>query len=121
MMIATMPIVTLSSKAPNGTGTLTSILPNTEASFITGTFAGMQLPGAATASSSTTTAAPAAAVTTMPAGSLVYPGVTLGIFPTGLIITAAWTFLFVSAVGWGTVGRVLVRASYRRRQSAEGR
>lgn len=120
-MIATMPVVTLSSKAPSGTGTLTSVLPNTEASFITGTFAGMQLPGTASGPAPTTTAAPAAAATTTPAGPFVYPGVTLGIFPTGLIITAAWTFLFVSAVGLGTVGRVMVRASYRRRQSAEGR
>ncbi|MCJ1249690.1 hypothetical protein MMC30_006916 [Trapelia coarctata] len=108
MLIATMPMITLSSNAPNGTS-LTSVLPNTEASFVTGTFMGMQLPS--------TTSAPAAAATTTPAGPFVYPGVTLGIFPVGLIITGIWTLLFISSIGLGTVGRLMIRTSYRKRQT----
>ncbi|KAF2137169.1 uncharacterized protein K452DRAFT_291832 [Aplosporella prunicola CBS 121167] len=46
------------------------------------------------------------------------PGLTIPfdlIFPTGLIITLIWTFLFIVAVGWGTFGRIRFRDQYRRR------
>ncbi|KAK2756815.1 hypothetical protein FQN54_005261 [Arachnomyces sp. PD_36] len=45
----------------------------------------------------------------------VLPGQTLGIFPTGLIITCAWTLIFILAVGYGTFCRMKFRAHYRRR------
>ncbi|KAK2784578.1 hypothetical protein FQN53_008405 [Emmonsiellopsis sp. PD_33] len=49
------------------------------------------------------------------ATEFVLPGTTLGIFPTGLIITGAWTVLFFIAVGYGTLGRMQFRDHYRRR------
>ncbi len=48
----------------------------------------------------------------------VLPGTRPGIFPTGLIITSVWTFLFVGTVGYGTFGRIRFRESYRRRIKA---
>jgi DNA-binding beta-propeller fold protein YncE len=49
------------------------------------------------------------------ATQFVLPGTTLGIFPVGLIITSAWTALFILAVGYGTFGRMRFRDHYRRR------
>jgi hypothetical protein len=52
----------------------------------------------------------------------VLPGVTLGIFPIGLIITSVWAALFMSAVGYGTIERMRFRSHFRRRlQIAEER
>lgn len=48
----------------------------------------------------------------------VLPGVTLGIFPTGLIITGAWTLIFFLAYGFGTLGRIKYRDAYRKRMEA---
>ncbi|KAK5047863.1 hypothetical protein LTR84_006051 [Exophiala bonariae] len=48
----------------------------------------------------------------------ILPGVTLGIFPTGLIITMAWTGLFFLAYGLGTFGRIRYRDAYRKRMAA---
>jgi len=42
------------------------------------------------------------------------PGMTLGVFPTGLIITGAWTLFVFAAVGFGTVARSQWRDEYRR-------
>ena len=50
----------------------------------------------------------------------VLPGQTLGIFPTGLIVTSAWMVLFFLACGVGTIGRVRNRGIYRRRKAAVG-
>jgi hypothetical protein len=114
MMIAVMPVVTLSGTLANGT-VLSTTLSNTDASFVTGAFMDMPPPNM------TTTAAPEPAVATQPpagtsAAPFTYPGVTLGIFPVGLIVTSSWVFLFILFVGLGTLGRFRVRAMYRRRQ-----
>lgn len=53
------------------------------------------------------------------AAPFVLPGTTLGIFPTGLIITCAWTFLFFLAYGLGTIGRIKYRDVYRKRKAAQ--
>ena len=45
----------------------------------------------------------------------VLPGVRLGIFPTGLIITGVWCVLFLGAFGYGTVGRIVHQKRFRRR------
>lgn len=47
----------------------------------------------------------------------ILPGVTIGIFPTGLIITMAWTGLFLLAYGLGTLGRIKYRDAYRKRMA----
>lgn len=49
----------------------------------------------------------------------ILPGVSLGIFPTGLIITMAWTGLFFLAYGLGTLGRIKYREAYRKRMAAQ--
>lgn len=48
----------------------------------------------------------------------ILPGVTIGIFPTGLIITLSWTGLFFLAYGLGTLGRIKYREAYRKRMAA---
>ena len=106
-MVAVMPDVTLSATAQNGT-MLDTMLDNTQASFVIGVFSNMK-----TAVASAATSAPAAATTT--AGPFVLPGVVLGIFPVGLIVTGIWAVLFFLVVGLGTVGRINVRSIYRRR------
>jgi hypothetical protein len=53
------------------------------------------------------------------AAPFVLPGTTLGIFPTGLIVTCAWTFLFLLAYGLGTLGRIQYRSAYRKRKAAQ--
>jgi hypothetical protein len=42
------------------------------------------------------------------------PGITLGVFPVGLIVTGAWALFFFVAVGFGTVARIQWRDEYRR-------
>ena len=111
MMIATMPVVTLSGLALDGT-TMNSVLSDTEASFVTGVFSNNQ---STTTGPSPSVSTAGAAATTTAAGPFVMPGVTLGIFPTGLIITSSWTLLFSLAVGLGTMGRIHVRGEYRKR------
>lgn len=49
------------------------------------------------------------------ATAFVLPGTTLGIFPTGLIITGVWAGAFLGAVGYGTLTRMKFRDHYRRR------
>ncbi|PGH12113.1 hypothetical protein AJ80_06834 [Polytolypa hystricis UAMH7299] len=52
------------------------------------------------------------------ATKFVLPGTSLGIFPTGLIITCVWSLLFFVAIGYGTYGRMQFRDHYRRRLQA---
>jgi hypothetical protein len=49
------------------------------------------------------------------ASAFVLPGTRIMVFPTGLIITCAWTGIFVLAVGYGTIGRYRFRQHYRHR------
>lgn len=51
------------------------------------------------------------------AAAFTMPGMTLGIFPVGLFVTAAWIILFVAAFGWGTFGRISSRKEYRAHKS----
>lgn len=104
------PQIALSGKAENGS-TVTTQLSTDEASFLSGLFSDQ------TAANST--AATAAGVNAAANGKFILPGTTLGIFPTGLIITGVWTLLFVTVVGIGTVGRINFRDQYRRRIKAQ--
>ncbi|MCJ1405914.1 hypothetical protein MMC11_009148 [Xylographa trunciseda] len=113
MMMAVMPDVTVSAMAQDGT-MLDAMLDNTQASFVTGVFSDTETAVASAApSASSASAAPASATT--PAGPFVLPGVVLGIFPIGLLVTGAWAILFFLVVGLGTIGRINVRTTYRRR------
>jgi len=63
-----------------------------------------------------TTVAKAAIAAAVP---FVLPGTSLGIFPTGLIVTCSWTLLFLLAYGLGTIGRIQYRSAYRKRKAAQ--
>ncbi|KAI9777175.1 MAG: hypothetical protein M1839_009018 [Geoglossum umbratile] len=95
------PSITLSAKNPQGQD-IESQLSTDEVHFIHGVFA------KPTNSTSSLISATAKA-------PFVLPGTTLGIFPIGLIITSAWTLLFVTTVGYGTVRRYQFREHYRMR------
>ena len=107
MRDALVPIINLSAITSTEKNINTTVSA-TEASFVDGAFAlQAAVPLAASASATPTPTA------------FVLPGVTLGIFPTGLIITCIWTVMFVTAVGLGTLGRYNFRQTYRRRIRAE--
>ncbi len=42
-------------------------------------------------------------------------GVKIMIFPVGGIVTSVWAALFITMIGYGTIGRMHFRAQYRRR------
>ncbi|MCJ1378628.1 hypothetical protein MMC17_001727 [Xylographa soralifera] len=116
MMAAVMPDVTLSAMAQDGT-TLDTMLDNTQASFVTGVFSDTKAAAASAApvAPSATSASSASASTTTSAVPFTLPGVSLGIFPAGLVVTGAWALLFFLVVGLGTIGRINARSTYRRR------
>jgi hypothetical protein len=78
--------------------------------FVSGVFEGKSDYAAAAAAP---TAAAAAAVK---AAAFVLPGTTLGIFPTGLVITSIWALVFIAVVGYGTWGRIQFREQFRQRK-----
>lgn len=51
----------------------------------------------------------------------VVPGTRIRIFPVGAVITGVWAAALVGVVGWGTVGRMGFRESYRRRLARAGK
>ena len=107
MRDALIPMINLSATTSTDKSINTTVSA-TEASFVDGAFAEQAaVPQGASASPTSTPTA------------FVLPGTTLGIFPTGLIITSAWTVMFVTAVGLGTLGRYNFREAYRRRIMAE--
>ena len=79
--------------------------------FVAGVFEGQNDLGAAAANPEAGEAAAKLA------SEFVLPGTTLGIFPTGLIITVVWTLLFLLAVGYGTWARVQFRDQFRQRKA----
>jgi hypothetical protein len=101
-----IPSITLTATNPQGQQVNTS-LSSKEASFVNGVFANGTTPTSPQAVASASAAAIRAA--------FVLPGTKISIFPIGLIITASWTLLLVSAVGYGTFGRYMFREQYRRR------
>ncbi|KAL8703297.1 MAG: hypothetical protein Q9201_003511 [Fulgogasparrea decipioides] len=101
-----IPRITLTGSDKDGKA-ITTELSSSEASFVNGMFA-IRTGSSASAGGPTSSAAAKAA-------TFVLPGRTLGIFPVGLIITSAWTMLFVGTVGYGTIERIRFRESYRRR------
>ena len=95
--MALTPNVTLTAMTTSGE-TIATALDNQKAAFVNGFLTDAMIA--------------AASPTSTP---FVLPGVTLGIFPIGLIVTSAWAALFLLAVGAGTIGRIRFRTSYRRR------
>lgn len=102
MRMALMPQILI--KAETSDGEFLSInMSNQEAAFINGVYSDPAF---------TASQAQAFAATGTP---FVLPGTTFGVFPTGLIVSMAWTGLLFAAVGGGTVGRYRFRMAYRRR------
>ncbi|KAL9028067.1 MAG: hypothetical protein Q9180_007230 [Flavoplaca navasiana] len=101
-----MPSIALSGTDKSGK-VITTELSSSEASFVNGIFASQTETSTSNGASASAAAAEAA--------SFVLPGQTLGIFPTGLIITSSWTLVFVLTVGYGTIERIRFREAYRRR------
>jgi hypothetical protein len=102
MRQALMPMISIKAETADGQF-LTTNMSNQEAAFINGVYSDPAF---------TASQAASFAATGTP---FVLPGTTFGIFPTGYIVTAIWTVLFLAAVGAGTVGRYNFRQSYRRR------
>ncbi|KAL8817771.1 MAG: hypothetical protein Q9223_003461 [Gallowayella weberi] len=101
-----IPSIALSGTDKSGK-VVTTELSSSEAAFVNGIFASQAKTSTSTGASASSAAAKAA--------TFVLPGQTLGIFPTGLIITSSWTLLFVLTVGYGTIERIRFREAYRRR------
>lgn len=101
------PMITISGTIANGS-VFTTMLSSADASFVSGLFEN-------SVTGNTTAAAAAAEVAAIENAKFVLPGTSLGIFPTGLIITSAWAFIFICVVGYGTFGRIQFREAYRRR------
>ena len=108
-----IPTVQLSAKSPMTGATMMANLTSADTTyFVNGNFA--ETPGTGPGAAAPT--AIAAAIQT--ASAFVVPGVTLGIFPIGLIVTSAWSLIFIAAIGYGTYGRIRFRENYRRRKAA---
>jgi len=109
-----IPQVTISAQNPALGRNVSTLLSPTEASFVIGLFM--------TSIGSLTDPAflldkPAqkieAAAQGLPTPYIV-PGLSLGVFPTGLIVTSIWLLFFTLIVGLGTLGRMQFREQYRR-------
>jgi hypothetical protein len=49
----------------------------------------------------------------------IVPGLSLGVFPTGLIVTSIWLAFFIGIVGLGTLGRMQFREQDRKEYRAQ--
>jgi hypothetical protein len=109
-MALVIPSIQLSTDKGGGTTSTTNLTSSSMTFFVSGVFKGQSASGAAAAVPSAATAAAAKAA------GFTLPGTTLGIFPTGLIITSIWALLFLVAVGYGTWGRIQFRDQFRQRK-----
>lgn len=87
-------------------------LSSSEATFVNGVFA-----KAATTVTKSVAQPPIQTLVVASGAPFVLPGVHILIFPVGGIVTGVWAVLFFAVVGYGTVGRIRFRDTYRR-QSA---
>src|SRR5271170_630208 len=108
-----IPTIILEARSPQTQQLVTTNLTAADIAFFpTGTFSTMSK----TAINAADNSALATEAKTK-AAAFVLPGTTLGIFPTGLIVTASWMGLFLGAFGLGTLGRIQHRHQYRTRIS----
>src|SRR2546423_9000290 len=111
LMALVIPSISLYAQSQTNSVVSTNMTAASIAFFATGVFAGQGASAAAAAMpSAIAMAAQAAAAFTM-------PGMTLGIFPVGGIITGGWIILFITAFGLGTKGRIASRKEYRAHRS----
>jgi len=109
-----VPQIIISAQNPTSQKQVNTTLSSTEASFNAGVFSNVA--GNATDPKSLLGKPQlqiAAAAAGLPTPFDV-PGLSLGIFPVGLIVTGSWMLIFFSVVGYGTFGRMQYRDQYRR-------
>ncbi len=103
-MALVIPSISLVATSPTSNSMVSTNMTSASiAYFVTGVFAGQSASGASAAQPS------AAVLAAQKAVAFTMPGKTFGIFPTGGILTWAWTVLFVATLGFGTVGRIMAR------------
>lgn len=109
-----VPTILLTARRPSDDTALETALSSTEASFVNGAFSeSTGVPSSRIASSSLSSFSTSAPIDSSQPGEL--PGVTLGIFPIGMLITLAWSALLMGAVGLGTLRKLQFRTHYRHR------
>lgn len=113
IMSLLIPQITLQATV-NGTDISTQMKTTDTVYFVTGQFKDQVTPQIAAQAANPATAAAAIEASQ----GFILPGTTFGVFPTGLVITGAWCFLFVLAFGLGTAGRIRHREIYRKRVAA---
>lgn len=114
LMSLLIPQVQVHAAAPNGTILSADIKSSDTVYFVAGQFKDEVTPEEVAIA-----ADPLLAQKAIDASKgFVLPGTTFGIFPVGLIVTSAWTFLFFLAFGLGTLGRIRHRNIYRKRLAA---
>lgn len=113
LMSLLIPQIMLSASV-NGTTITSQVASSDTVYFVAGEFSTQATPQLAEAAANPIMAA--AAITA--SKGFVLPGTTFGIFPTGLIVTGAWSVMFLLAFGIGTIGRIWHRDIYRKRVAA---
>ena len=110
--------ITISAINPTTNQNVATLLSPTEASFVVGLFT--------TTTGSLTDPVylldkPAEKIAAAAQGlptPFIVPGLSLQVFPTGLIVTCIWIMAFGTVVGLGTLGRLQFRDQYRREMRA---
>jgi len=101
LMALVIPSISLYATSPTTKSMVaTNMTSASIAYFVTGVFAGQSASGASAAEPS------AAVLAAKAAAPFAIPGKTFGIFPTGGILTWAWSILFICTVTYGTIGRI---------------
>ena len=108
-----IPSISIEALSPQSSSPVFTKVANTDIAFFpTGVFSRTQhavvAPALAHSSAVASQAMADAAV-------FVLPGVSLGIFPTGLIVTGSWAVLFLGFFGFGTLGRIRHQKQFRNR------
>ncbi|KIW08714.1 uncharacterized protein PV09_00658 [Verruconis gallopava] len=115
-----VPQISISGMNPVSQKSVNTTLSSTEASFNAGVFVKAATnandPQSILGKPAEEIAAAAAGLPT----PFVVPGLALGVFPTGLIVTSIWTAIFLGVVGYGTFGRIQYRTQYRMAVKAQG-
>jgi hypothetical protein len=114
-----IPQIAISALSPQTNKVVNTSLSSTESSFVAGVFSraagNITDPKTLLGNPQEQLAAAAAGLPT----PFALPGLALGVFPVGLIVTGTWMVLFVTAVGLGTLGRIQFRDQYRRALRAQ--
>lgn len=111
-MSLVIPSISLYAQSPQTNAMVSTNMTSASiAYFATGVFAGQGASAAAAAQPMAITLA------AQKAAAFTIPGKTFGIFPIGGIVTWSWIFLFVTAFGLGTIGRIVSRREYRAHRS----